>query len=191
MKTIKFLFALVLSTTVLTSCSSDDDNPTPVNEEEVITTVRFTLTPEQPNEVVTFVSQDLDGDGPDAPIVDVIGTINPQIEYLGNVQFLNELDDPAENITLEVLEEAEDHQVFYSILGGTNSTIQYNDLDSDGNPIGISTIFNAGDLAMNNTLTITLRHEPNKNADGVSDGLLANAGGETDVAVTFPFDVTN
>ena len=35
------------------------------------------------------------------------------------------------------------------------------------------------------TLSIILRHEPAKDASGVSDGQIANAGGETDIEVSF------
>ena len=44
MKTIKHITVLFLSLALFYSCSSDDD-PTPVNEEEVITTMTITLTP--------------------------------------------------------------------------------------------------------------------------------------------------
>ena len=42
-----------------------------------------------------------------------------------------------------------------------------------------------GDAASGN-ITIILRHEPVKDAEGVSDGDITNAGGETDISVTFP-----
>lgn len=191
MKTIKFLFALLTITTVLTSCSSDDDSPTPVNEEEVITTVRFTLTPIGAGNSVVFQSQDLDGDGPDAPVNTVVGTILESTQYSGSVQFLNELDNPAEDITLEVLEEDDEHQVFYLLSGTSGSTVTYSDMDADGNPIGVNVEFNSGQTGTNNSLTITLIHEPNKSATGVNGGDITNAGGETDVEVTFSFDVEN
>ena len=191
MKTIKFLFALLLSTTFLTSCSSDDDNPTIVNEEEVITTVRFTLTPIGTGDTVVFQSQDLDGDGPDAPVNTVMGTITESTQYNGSVQFLNELDSPAEDITIEVLEEDDEHQVFYGISGTSGSAVTYTDMDADGNPIGVSVDFSSGATGTNNFLTITLKHEPNKSAEGVSDGDITNAGGETDIEVTFNFNVGN
>jgi len=38
-------------------------------------------------------------------------------------------------------------------------------------------------------LRITLRHEPNKTAAGVQNGDITNAGGETDIEVTFTFEV--
>ena len=42
MKTLKNLSLLFISALVFTACSSDDDNPEPVNEEEVITTLTAT-----------------------------------------------------------------------------------------------------------------------------------------------------
>jgi hypothetical protein len=189
MKTIKHFLILFLATGLFFSCSSDDDNPDPVNEEEIITTVNLVLTPVGNGDIVTFQSQDLDGDGPDAPVNSQIGSIIASTQYTASVQFLNELENPADNITLEVLEEDDEHQVFYSFTGTSGSTITYNDTDENGNPIGVSTNFSAGSASVNNTLTITLRHEPNKAASGVSTGDISNAGGETDVEVTFNFDI--
>jgi len=187
MKTFKFLFAFFLASTLLISCSNDDDNPDPVNEEEVITTVRLTLT--GGGSTVVFQSQDLDGDGPNAPVVTMTGSITASTQYAGSVQFLNELESPAENITTEVLEEDDEHQVFYGFSGSAGSTVTYTDMDDDGNPIGVNVSFNSGVASTNNVLTVTLRHEPNKDAAGVSGGDISNAGGETDVAVTFSYDV--
>ncbi|MFD1014899.1 type 1 periplasmic binding fold superfamily protein [Winogradskyella rapida] len=188
MKTIKYLFLSVLSLSALVSCSSDDDTPEVVNEEELITTVRLELTPAT-GEVVVFQSQDLDGDGPDAPIYTMEGDLVANTDYVGAVQFLNELENPAEDITLEVLEEGDDHQVFYTFTSATDSSFTYNDVDSDGNPIGVSTLFNSGAASTGNTLVVTLRHEPSKSADGVSAGDITNAGGATDAEVTFTYDV--
>ena len=38
---------------------------------------------------------------------------------------------------------------------------------------------------INGTITITLRHEPNKGGEGVSNGDITNAGGETDAQVSY------
>jgi hypothetical protein len=35
-------------------------------------------------------------------------------------------------------------------------------------------------------VVVTLRHEPDKGAAGVSGGDITNAGGDTDIEVTFP-----
>jgi len=169
----------------LTSCSSDD--PEIVNEEELITTLKVTLTPQGGGSVVTLQLQDLDGDGPNAPVTTVSGPLQANTTYTGVTQVLNETESPAEDITLEVEEEGDEHQFFYTFSNSTAS-IKYTDEDVNKNPIGIKfdmTTTNAGIVAM----TVTLRHEPNKAASGVSTGNITNAGGETDVEATFNLTV--
>jgi hypothetical protein len=61
----------------------------------------------------------------------------------------------------------------------------YDDSDSNGDPVGIVTTVHTGDTG-NGLLTITLRHEPDKSATGVAGGDITNAGGDTDLEVTFP-----
>ena len=60
----------------------------------------------------------------------------------------------------------------------------YSDQDNDGNPLGLLFELTTGD-AGNESYTITLRHEPDKTAAGVSGGDITNAGGETDIEVVF------
>ena len=189
MKNLKFLFLTLLSSAVIVSCSDDDDNPPPpINEEEVITTLTLTLEPQGGGTAVVFTSRDLDGDGPDAPVITVSGDLAANTFYDGTVIVLNELETPAENITIEVLEEDDEHQFFYVPSTGSNVIVSYDDSDDDGNPIGVETLFETGD-ASTGTLTVTLLHEPNKDAAGVSDGDPSNAGGETDVTATFDYTV--
>jgi hypothetical protein len=95
---------------------------------------------------------------------------------------LNETESPAENVTEEIEEEDLDHQFFYTVGSGLDVAAEYGDADSEGNPLGLSFILNTG-VASSGGLTFTLRHEPNKPNTG-----LENAGGETDIEVTF--DVT-
>jgi len=58
-------------------------------------------------------------------------------------------------------------------------------MDADGNPIGLDFIVTTDATTGTEAFTITLRHEPSKDAAGVSAGDITNAGGETDVEVTF------
>lgn len=185
MKTIKLLAIACISAITFASCS--DDNPTPTNEEEVITTMRITLTPVGGGSDIVLESQDLDGDGPNAPVV-TGGTLSANTTYNATIVLLNETEDPAENITTEVAAEAEEHQFFYTATG-INPTFTYTGAnDSNGNPVGITFSLASGS-AGTGTITVTLRHEPNKDASGVSDGNVANAGGETDIEVTFDITV--
>lgn len=182
------LLTLILITNLIVSCSNDDDNsiPPPVNEEEVITTLIVTFMPQGGGVNVELKTQDLDGDGPDAPVITISGSFEANTTYSGTVEFLNELESPAEDITEEVAGEALEHQVFFTVTNNLG-TVTYNDMDSDNNPIGLDINFQTSDTSapINGAMTVTLRHEPNKGAAGVSDGDITNAGGETDIQATF------
>ncbi|SFD37965.1 type 1 periplasmic binding fold superfamily protein [Algibacter pectinivorans] len=184
MKTLKNLSVLFISVLVFTACSNDDDNPEPVNEEEVITTLTATLVPTTDGSTITLQTRDLDGDGPNAPVVTVSGTFAVNTTYNGTLALLNETESPAESITEEIEEEDEEHQFFFET---TNSlaTFDYEDFDEDSNPVGLAFTLTTSATPGTGTLTITLRHEPNKSASGVSDGDITNAGGETDIQAVF------
>jgi len=106
MKIIKLLLALgVFSMLFITSCEKDEpEDPIIPNEEEVITTLNFTLTPDGGGTPVVLSFQDLDGDGGNAPTISE-GTLDNNTIYNGSLELLNELEDPAEDITLEGAEE--------------------------------------------------------------------------------------
>lgn len=183
MKNILKLKWASLALLLFLAVSCDNDDPEPVNEEELITTVKLTFTPAGGGTAVVATFQDFDGAGGNSPI-----TTNPTLaantSYSVAVQFLNETQNPTEDITEEVEEEAEDHQVFFEVASGLNFTYSYNDEDGNGNPIGLAGTVQTGN-ASTGSLAIVLLHEPNKTASGVSTGDPTNAGGEEDVRVTF------
>ncbi len=185
MKTIKILSILFIATIICISCN--DNNPEPINEEEVITTITATLTPVGGGTQVVLKSQDLDGDGPNPPVITVSGSLDANSTYLGMMELLNETETPAEDITEEVEEEALEHQFFFSTTNNI-ATVGYDDQDSNGNPVGIEFVLTTSAAGTGN-ITITLIHEPEKLEPGVSDGDITNAGGETDISETFPITV--
>lgn len=174
------LIYLALAFVFFTSCEKDD--PVIPNEEELITTVIYQLTPVGGGGMVEMRYTDLDGDGGDSPLI-LNGTLQPNTSYTGVLTLLNEQESPAEDITEEIEEEATEHQFFFEPSNASIS-VAYDDMDSNGEAIGLSSILTTtnSDTA---ALTITLRHEPNKTATGVSAGDITNAGGETDIEVTF------
>ena len=175
---LKSVFVLGILASIITSCSNDDENPVAVDEEEVITTMNVFLSSTNNGNIV-LQSQDLDGDGPNAPEITISGNLAANTTYTGNIQLLNETETPADNITTEVSEEALEHQFFFNTSGSIASTT-YSDEDLDGNPVGILFELTTGPVG-NGTIQITLRHEPKK----PNDGTLADAGGETDIAQSF------
>jgi len=188
MKTIKLVPMALIALLAFNSCSNDDDSK-PVNEEEVVTTVAVSLTPEGFGLPVVMTSRDLDGDGPDAPLVTISGSLQPNTTYDGTVTLLNELSNPMEDITLEVKEEGDEHQFFYTTSGGLTGTFAYADADVNGKPIGLEFTFTTSAMAQSGNFTVILKHEPNKSAAGVASGDITNAGGETDVQMTFAVSV--
>jgi len=184
MKSIKHVLVLASIIILAASCSSNDDDPEVVNEEELITTVSVTLTSTtNADDVVTLKRVDLDGDGPEEPDVTVSGNLTANTTYTGETKVLNETEDPAENVTEEVLEEGVDHQFFYQFENSLGSTT-YSDTDENGNPIGIDFTLTTAD-AGDDVLTVTLRHQPNKGGDNVVEGDITNANGETDAQAVF------
>lgn len=180
----KFLAIALISSLFFTACDKDEPELPP--EVELITTVTYTLVPLDGGATVTLNFVDLDGDGEMEPTI-MGGTLAANTTYIGSLDLLNELESPAESITEEVAEEDEDHQFFFSSTV-SGLTISYGDQDADGNPIGLSNRLVTGGAA-SGSITVILRHEPDKSANGVSAGEIANAGGETDIEVSFPIEV--
>ncbi len=185
MKMIRFASLLILAAVLMTGCKDDDNTPEPVNEEEVITTLTITLIPQGGGTAITWQSRDLDGDGPNAPVVTTTGgNLTAGTTYGGAVVLLNETETPPENVTTEVEEEDDEHQMFFIAGGGLDVTTAYANFDGNGDPLG--TLFTlTANTASTGTMNVVLRHEPTK----PNDGTLAGAGGETDISVTFDVEV--
>ena len=180
-KITKILAILFISACTFTACSDDDDlDLDEGTEEELITTVKYTLT--NGNNIVTLTFSDPDGEGGNDGTYSVSGQLDENLTYTGLIELLNETESPAEDITEEVKEEADEHEFFYtSDVSGL--TITKTDTDGNGNPLGVETSLTTVG-AGSGTLTIVLKHEPTKPNDGSS----SSAGGSTDVEITF--DVT-
>ncbi|MBK7534443.1 MAG: hypothetical protein IPI49_03530 [Myxococcales bacterium] len=190
------------SSALLGACDDDEHNH---NENEVITTVILTFTPAAGGAAVTATFNDPDGDGGAAPTVDPINLV-AATTYTAAVRFENRLETPAEDITVEVADEATEHQVFFtgtavngpaSNQTGAALTHSYADTDAGGLPIGLANSFVAA--RGTGTMLVTLRHMPPVNsapaktasaAMTVKDaGGFSTLGGATDVSVTFQVTV--
>lgn len=178
-----YLTAFVALSFLLIGCEKDDHSH---DDEELITTLIYSLTSETDGSVIAMSFRDPDGDGGVAPTI-IGGTLKANHSYKGSITLLNESVNPVEDITEEVRIEAVNHQFFFSSTV-SGLTVTYDDQDKDGRPLGIKTVIKTG-AAGNGSFKIILRHNPNKSASGVRDGNIANAGGETDIEVNFPITV--
>lgn len=185
----------------LAACK-DTENPEEVNENEVITTVELAFTPAGGGADRVFAWSDPENDG--SPVIDPVVLLDAE-DYTLAVRFVNELAEPPEDITLEVDEEGDQHQVFFtgSAVQGPASasadaviTQSYADTDVNGLPVGL-----ASDVTTLGTgsgeLVVTLRHMPPEGGPAkvaglaelvASDGIEALPG-DTDASVTFDLAV--
>lgn len=185
----------LIAALALTACT-DVTNPTEDNEQEVITTVTLSFVGQTSGDTVTATWTDPENDG--SPVIDPIslGAAEP---WDLSVSFLNELSDPPEDITTEVEEESDQHQLFFTgtategLLG-----VAYADFDDNGLPVGLSDLVTPR-VPGTGVLTVTLRHLPPQ--DGVAqktaglEDTVATEGisaipGETDASVDFDVTVT-
>ncbi|HEY0976626.1 MAG TPA: type 1 periplasmic binding fold superfamily protein [Flavobacteriales bacterium] len=186
-----FLSAALLAALFLNACKKDKVDPStpstpPVNEEELITTLRLHLRSTGGTQDLELLFRDIDGDGGTAPVIEA-DALSTDTVYNVEIAVLNESVTPPDVITEEIEEEGDAHQFFFQVTGADVSTA-YTDADANGQPIGINSTWTAGAASTGN-VTVTLRHQPVKDAAGVSSGDITNAGGETDIEVTFPLTV--
>ena len=181
-----------------------DDHGHSHDENEVITTVVLTFSPTGGGDDLVFRWADPDNDA--NPTIDDIVLADAD-DYSLSMTFLNELEDPAEDITEEINDEDDEHQVFFtgsavqSPATGANGdailTQQYSDQDGGGLPIGLTNAITTLGTGTGD-LTVTLRHLPPEDGEAVKIAGLAEAvaaggfgaiGGDNDVQVTLPVEV--
>jgi hypothetical protein len=191
-KTIKKLTLIaliaVVATTVITGCKKDKDEvptpPPPINESEIMTTFLLTFIDSAGvSPTVTAQYRDPDGDGGNpAAQFDTI-KLMPNTTYLASVLILDETKNPADTISNEVLEEANDHLFFYSpaLVNVTVTILDYDTNTPTPLPLGLQTKWRTMAVSAG-TVRIELRHQPE-----VKDGTYAP--GETDVDLTFQLEI--
>ncbi|MFN5422213.1 MAG: hypothetical protein ACK5AO_03005 [bacterium] len=180
-KMIRIFIVVSMLSVVFISCKKD-----PVvdpNEEELLTTVRITLTEKISGVQSVFEFKDLDGEGGQPPSKFDQIILAKQKVYDCTLEFLNESANPVDNITAEIQEEGADHEIFFT---STNSLVTFSNLSKDANnlPLGLTSTWTASNATGTGTLSITLKHKPGIKASG--DPITK---GETDVALDFALAV--
>jgi hypothetical protein len=174
--------AMVMAVTIITTVSCNkDDNPVG-NEEELITTLRLTMRETGSATTKVFEFKDTDGPGGNPPVKFDNIVLSASKNYSCAIEVLNESVSPAENITAEVIAEADDHQFYFEPAVAKIDVINLN-TDSKGLPLGVTSTWNTGAVG-NGTIKITLKHKPGIKA--VGDPVTK---GETDIEVNFTAQV--
>lgn len=177
----------------------------------LITSVVLNFTDDD-GEVWSFTWSDPEDDG--SPVIDDIilpdgadDGDHAERGYTLDVEVWNDLEDPAEDVTGDIEEAADEHQLFFTGSGvegpatGTNTAAliahDYADSDAGGLPLGIVNTITTRSLGAGE-LNVTLRHMPPENdqavkvaglAEAVASGGFGAIGGDNDVEVTFNIEV--
>src|SRR5690606_12206080 len=128
---------LTSAAALLALAACGDSSTAPGGEQELISRVTITFTPEGGGTPIVSYIDDPDGTGPTSPSAQVgtlafaAGTSNT-----GTVLFENRLEVPAENITEEVEAESDEHRVFYTVTG-TGLNMNTTDVDGQGRALGV------------------------------------------------------
>ncbi|WP_378186156.1 hypothetical protein ACE939_13675 [Aquimarina sp. W85] len=157
------------------ACSSDDDLPEVINDEETITTVKLTLTTVGSGETQTVIwTKDNE---------ETI-TLDQDSSYEVSIQFLDESDpNDVEDITEEVIEEKDEHFVYFETTT-ENLTIQSSEedvIDSNNKAINLITTWQTPAVSSTGIVKAFLIHEPLTKTGEKRDDF----GGETDIEVSF------
>ena len=154
-------------------------------------------------DAIEFSWADPEADG--SPVITPI-VLTANESYAVSIQVLNELEMPAEDVTIELRDELDEHQFFFTgdaVSSPANEnddaiiTQSYDDVDSEGYPVGLSNTIEATAAGMG-TLSIMLRHMPPVNGNLVKTGELADLvkngqtdelPGNVDIEIDFPVTV--
>lgn len=169
-------YAFLLGVIFFVSCSKDD--PDAINEQEFISNV-----------IVTLASEDGETQTVDWDISEMNSqNINLKVNtnYNVNVSFINSSDPTnVEDITLEVIEEADEHQVFFEFAElSVNVSSADNDTKVGLRGVLINSVWNASTTGTG-LVRLYLIHQPtNFNATTRED-----MGGFNDVAIDIPVSI--
>ena len=179
------LLAAAFALTLAACDSEPSDGP---GEQELITQVTLTITPEGGGSPLTIVASDPDGDGADLTFSPARLTI-PAGTHSATIQLRDTIND--EDITGEIEEFAEEHLFRYTITPSgagsvtiTDSESDYTEENDNGGDFNVGLAFDVtvnASASGNGTLNATLFHfddEPKPGNNATSD--------EIDIDIDFP-----
>lgn len=184
---------LIAAILFLASCNDDDESEI-INEQEEFSRVVITVTNEgdQSSEQYTFEVEGHDHEGESESTEDTEDTHEDHLEvelatnssYLFAIRFYND-EDPnnPEDVTLQIINEADDHHVFYELIDGANITIESgtgDTMDSNSNPLNLITRWTTTDAGVADVIAYLI-HEPSVKTGDTRDDF----GGATDVEIEF------
>ncbi|CAI8325800.1 MAG: Uncharacterised protein [Bacteroidota bacterium] len=180
---------LIAAILFLAACKKDD--PKIINEEEEFSRVVITVTNEgdQSSEQYTFEVEGHDHADETESTEDTHEDhleveLAPNSSYLFEIRFYND-EDPnnPEDVTQEIIDEADDHHVFYELTDGANISIESgtgDTMDSNSNALNLITRWTTTAAGVADVIAYLI-HEPSTKTGTTRNDF----GGATDVELEF------
>jgi len=192
---------IALFTFILIFACSKDEDPEPANEEETISLVTLEVTKVGSSETIKYnfeveghdhddhgeEDDDDDHDDHDGEHTEI--ELEANSSYNVSIFVYNDTDpNNIENITLEIIEEKDEHQIFYAItdeLSGFSIASASDDtLDSNGKPLYIKTTWTTTGETSGDVVAYLI-HEPTSKTGSTR----TDFGGATDFEIDFEVHV--
>lgn len=153
------------------------------HDEEVITTLVLTFTPQSGGAATSFSFDDPDGPGGIDPTISQIN-LSPNTSYNVSLTVFNKTLNPVKDLTPEILAEGDAHRFYYEPSSGSNITVSGLNNDDDGIALGTSSVWTTGNAA-NGSIKITLRHYGGNPPNKATDDTVNSNKSSTDAEVSF------
>lgn len=177
----QLLFAMSL---VLGACKKKDEHDHEHTHEAITkVVVRFTAGSQN----VTMTWEDPDGIGGLPPTIQN-GTLKPATTYDIDISLAGK---DGKDLTGEIIEDADFHQVYYGFSSTLFSSFEYKDQDKKGRPLGLKARVTTINSTGGGNLQLILVHEPAKSQNLPATPWVynQNIGGEQDFNITFNVQV--
>lgn len=172
---------LVLGVIVLLAQCKSADDPLPSDENEQITKVNLLFKEDGTSNETTFTWSDPDGEGGNPAIIQEI-ILKPNTVYTLELEVLDETKNPVDDITQEIMEEADEHLFVFTSTPASLLSYAYMDEDDNGFSIGLVGKVTTTAAGTGN-FRVQLRHQAPVNGVAVKDGTAGP--GSDDVNISF------
>lgn len=154
----------MIAMAMITGCKKDE--PSPVEDNENLTTMKLKFT--ESGTTSTFTFKDLDGAGGNAPTIDKI-SLKPNKTYALAVEILDETKKPVVTVSNAIFEERDQHLFEYIPTPATILSITTTDKDTRGLPVGLMASVKTTTTGMGK-LQVVLYHQPPVNGKIIKTG---------------------
>jgi hypothetical protein len=176
---------------------NEAEAPAKENEVETFTDIELIFTAENGDVVRALAVDPTGGLGVNSSFTVQSLSLRANTTYTLTFSMLNRLVNPVEDVLKEIMEEDDEHQVFFEFTSGAfsspagtgniqnrNGAVNYLDTDRNGLPVGLRTSWTTAGPLDNGSFRVWLAHQP-----GVKTATSSANDGDVDFDIVFPLRI--